>query len=151
MPQSIARIYVHLVFATRFREPILGDDVRLPLHEFIRGVLHTRGDYPEAINSVEDHIHILMQLGRMSAISAAVEDVKTTSSKWLKQRGRRYRNFHWQKGYGAYAVCHDRLPIVRRYIARQQQHHAKYTFEKEYRAHLADHGLEPDPRDLTWE
>ena len=55
MPQSIARVYVHLVFGTRHRQRSIDDDVRLPLHEFIRGALHTRGDYPEAIKLVRTH------------------------------------------------------------------------------------------------
>jgi putative transposase len=150
MAQSFARIYVHLVFSTRYRLPLIDDDVRLPLHEFIRGALHTRGDYPEAINSVEDHIHILMQLGRTSAISKTVEDIKTSSSKWIKTYGPQYENFHWQKGYSVFAVCKDRLPVVRRYIANQRAHHAARTFEDEYRTMLTQHNIAFDER-YIWE
>ncbi|MCX6017567.1 MAG: transposase [Chloroflexi bacterium] len=150
MPQSISRLYVHLVFSTRMRQFLIDDVVRTDLHEFMRGVLYTRGDYPEMINSVADHIHILFQLGRMSSMSAVVEDLKTTSSKWMKLRDPKFHAFYWQKGYGAFAVNSEKLSAVRKYIADQQIQHAHQSFQDEYRALLQDNGAEWDER-YVWD
>ena len=83
----IVRLYVHLVFSTKYRERLLNDSVRESLHAYMATVLRNLGCYPALINSVEDHVHILMELARTVSISQAVEKVKTASSKWLKTQG----------------------------------------------------------------
>ncbi len=84
MPQSLARLHVHLVFSTKNREPIITDSVCGSLHAYMATVLHNLNCHPVFINSVEDHIHLLFELGRTVSVSQAVEDVKKSSSKWIK-------------------------------------------------------------------
>lgn len=91
------------------------------------------------INSVEDHVHILFELGRTVAVSDAVEECKKTSSKWIKTQGAAYAQFAWQAGYGAFAVSESNVDAVRNYIANQPEHHRKQSFQDEYRAFLARH------------
>ena len=78
-----------------------------------------------AIISVEDHVHILFELGRTVAVSDAVEEVEKTSSKWLKTQGTEYATFTWQAGYGAFAVSESNVAAVAKYIANQREHHRK--------------------------
>ena len=141
MPQSLARLHIHLVFSTKNRERIITDDVRSPLHAYMATVLQNLGCAPVLINSVEDHAHLLFDLARTISISQAVEDVKKSSSKWIKTQGPEFAGFAWQAGYGAFAVSASNVETVRAYIANQREHHRTKTFQEEYRAFLERHNV----------
>jgi putative transposase len=96
MPQSLAKIYLHLVFSTKGRASIINDRVRDPLHGYVATVLKNLGCHANLINSVEDHIHLLLELGRTVAVSEVVEDVKKSSSKWIKTQPGGVGDFGWQ-------------------------------------------------------
>jgi putative transposase len=150
MPQSHARLHIHLVFSTKHRAPLLHDSVREALHRYMAVVLQNLGCPPTLINSVEDHAHVLFDLGRTVAVSAAVEAVKKSSSKWIKTQGAELAGFAWQGGYGAFAVSESQVPVVRAYIANQREHHRKTTFQEEYRKLLERHGVSFDER-YVWD
>lgn len=144
MPHSLARLHVHLIFSTKNRVPLLRDAVRESLHRYLAAVLQNTGCAATLINSVDDHVHILFELSRTKAISAVVEEIKTTSSKWIKTQGSEFSGFAWQAGYGAFSVSESGISAVREYIAGQQEHHQKRTFEDEYRSLLVRHNLDFD-------
>ncbi|MEI6607361.1 MAG: IS200/IS605 family transposase [Verrucomicrobiota bacterium] len=150
MPQSLARLHIHLVFSTKNRERIITDDVRSPLHAYMATVLQNLGCAPVLINSVEDHAHLLFDLARTISISQAVEDVKKSSSKWIKTQGPKFAGFAWQAGYGAFAVSESNVETVRAYIANQREHHHKKTFQEEYRSFLQRHNVMFDER-YVWD
>lgn len=150
MPQSLARLHVHLVFSTKCRERIISDSIRNSLHAYMATVLQNLQCPPVLINSVEDHAHILFDLARTVAVSEVVEGVKIASSKWIKTQGRDWSVFAWQAGYGAFAVSESHVPKVREYIARQRDHHRIKSFQEEYRAFLKRHRIEFDER-YVWD
>ncbi len=141
MPQSLARLHVHLVFSTKNREPIITDDVRDALHAYRATVLRNLGCAPVLINSMADHAHLLFDLARTVSVSQAVEDVKKASSKWIKTQGPEFAGFAWQSGYGAFAVSESNVETVRGYIANQREHHRKKSFQEEYRQFLERHRI----------
>ncbi|MCX6360190.1 MAG: IS200/IS605 family transposase [Armatimonadetes bacterium] len=146
MPQSFARLHIHLVFSTKHREPLITDGVRGSLHAYMATVLRNLGCAPVEINSVEDHVHILFELARTVSVSQVVEDVKKSSSKWIKTQGSGLVGFAWQAGYGAFAVSETNVASVRDYIARQREHHQQGSFQDEYRSSLEYHGVAFDER-----
>ena len=148
MPQSLARLHVHVVFSTKNRERIITDVVRVPLHGYMATVLKNLGCAPVLINSVEDHAHLLFDLSRTVAISRAVEDIKKASSKWIKTQGPEFLDFAWQAGYGAFAVSESNVDAVREYIANQREHHSRKTFQQEYIQFLERHQIAFDERYL---
>ena len=150
MPQSLARLHVHLIFSTKHREPVLRDTIRDSLHAYMATVLQNLGCPPVLINSVADHVHILFELGRTIAVSTAVEEVKKTSSKWIKTQGEEFAGFSWQAGYGAFAVSESNVPAVREYIAGQTEHHRQKSFQEEYRMFLERHRVAFDER-YVWD
>jgi REP element-mobilizing transposase RayT len=150
MPQSLARLHVHLIFSTKHRAPLLHDAVRDSLHRYMAVVLQNLDCPPTLINSVEDHVHILFELGRTVAISTAVEEVKKSSSKWIKTQGAGFAGFAWQAGYGAFAVSESNVVTVRDYIADQREHHRKKSFQEEYRTFLQRHRIAFDER-YVWD
>jgi len=146
MPQSLARIYLHLIFSTKGRAPTINDEIREPLHGYMATVLKNLGCHANLINSVEDHVHVLFELGRTVAVSKVVEDVKKSSSKWIKTQPSAVDDFAWQNGYGVFSVSHSNVQAVREYISSQREHHRKRTFQDELRALLEKHGVDYDER-----
>jgi REP element-mobilizing transposase RayT len=141
MPQSFARLIVHLIFSTKGRQRLLPDHVRGSLHAYMATVLQNLGCPPILINSVEDHAHLLLDMARTVSVSEAVEEVKKTSSKWIKTQGPEFANFAWQTGYGAFSVSESNVGAVRDYIAKQHEHHSRRSFHQEYRALMRRHGI----------
>lgn len=150
MPQSLARVSIHLIFSTKNRAPVLADSMRDDLHAYAAVVLKNLGCPADIINSVEDHAHLLFELSRTRTIAEVVEEVKKATSKWIKTRGPEFAAFSWQAGYGAFAVSASKCDEVRRYIADQREHHRQRTFQEEFRAFCERHGLALDER-YAWD
>ena len=102
MPQSLAQILVHLVFSTKNREPRLTDAIRDELHAYIGGIVERHDGTLLKTGSVADHIHLLLAHPRTCAPSDLVQDIKTGSSKWLKNKAADSADFYWQSGYGIF-------------------------------------------------
>lgn len=150
MPQSLARLHIHLIFSTKHRERLIDDEVRDALHRYMAVVLQNFACPATIIGSVEDHIHILVQLSRTLSVSQVVEHVKTTSSKWIKTQGDRFAQFAWQSGYAAFAVSESGVEAARTYIAGQREHHQTRTFQDEDRVFLERNSIAFDER-YVWD
>ncbi len=151
MPQSLARVVLHVVFSTKNRVPFLKDpELRARLHGYMAGVLQNIGCEPILIGGVEDHVHILCNLSRTVTIADLVEKAKTGPSKWMKEQAPAYRDFHWQGGYGAFSVSQSNVEQVRAYVATQEEHHREVSFQDEFRALCRKHGVEIDER-YVWD
>ena len=150
MPQSLAQILVHLVFSTKSREPWLTGDVRDELHAYIGGIVENQKGTLLKAGSVADHIHLLIAHPRTCAPSDLVQEIKTGSSKWLKTKGPRYVDFHWQGGYGIFSISPTHRPALEQYIAKQAEHHREVTFQEEYRRLLNKYGIQFDER-YVWD
>jgi REP element-mobilizing transposase RayT len=144
MPQSLARILVHLVFSTKNREPFLSPDLRAELHPYLTAALGQSGCIPIEVGGVEDHVHLLFALSRTLTVAQLVESLKTSSSKWIKTRRTSMVNFYWQAGYGAFSVAQSNLKAAARYIQNQEQHHQQETFQDELRRILRKYQMSFD-------
>jgi len=151
MPQSLAKIIVHTVFSTKDRRPFLRDKVlREERHRYLGGILLNHDCQPLIVGGVEDHVHILSTLSRTGAASELVKEVKRGSSLWLKTRSPDLRDFAWQNGYGMFSIGFSQVEAVRRYIAKQEEHHRKVTFQDELRELLRRYEIEFDER-YVWD
>ena len=148
MPQSLAKNLIHLVFSTKNRQRFISPDIRPTLHAYVATVLKNLQCPVLAVNTVEDHIHILFLLHRTIALSKAVEDVKKFSSKWLKVQSGDLSRFAWQTGYGAFSVSESNVETVKKYVANQEEHHRKVSFQDELRLFLRKHKVGFDDRYL---
>jgi putative transposase len=146
MPQSFALIIVHLVFSTRDRSPVLNTSIRTALHAYLATVARNAGCECFRVGGVADHVHLAISLSRTTTTAKLVEELKTSSSKWLKTQSPALAAFAWQRGYAAFCVGPSDLDALRRYIDIQEKHHHKQTFEEELRAFLAKYGIEHDER-----
>jgi len=151
MAQSLAKVLVHIVFSTKRRYPFLSDkDIINEMHAYLGGTCNGL-DCPVLIaGGVADHVHILCMLTRNSSIAKVVGDMKRESSKWIKTKGRAFEKFAWQNGYGIFSVSQSQIGRVRKYIAEQEEHHRKKTFQDEYRSFLKRYEVEYDEQ-YVWD
>jgi putative transposase len=144
MAQTLVSLYVHIVFSTKNRVDMIQTDVEEELWAYIGGILKNNKSKLLASNGTQNHIHLLISLGKTIALSELVGDIKRDSSKWIKTFGEHYQNFQWQDGYGAFSVGYTQIEDVKTYIANQKIHHAKTTFEDELRYFLNKYEVEYD-------
>jgi putative transposase len=150
MPQSLARILVHLIFSTKNREPFLSQDLQAELHPYLTAVLDNDGCPSIQVGGVEDHVHLLFGLSRTLTIAQVVENVKTSSSKWIKTQGASLGHFYWQAGYGAFSVSQSNAAAVVHYIQNQAEHHRRESFQDEYRKFLHRYQIPYDEK-YVWD
>ena len=150
MPQSSAKSYLHVIFSTKHREPILADAWREELFSVLGGAANALGCQSILVGGVADHVHLLFQLGRTISIADAVGKIKSNSSLWVNRTRGLGTHFHWQAGYAAFSVSHSLLDRLREYIRQQEEHHKKRTFQDEVRAWLTKYEAEYDER-YVWD
>jgi REP element-mobilizing transposase RayT len=148
MARTLIEIYLHIVFSTKDRANTIPSEIEAELHRYMTGIAANLGSRCLAINGTENHVHTLVSLGKTSALSDLVREVKKGSSSWLKREGAASRAFGWQDGYGGFSVGRSDLPAVRRYIAAQKEHHRRVSYEEEFVSLLDEHGIAYDARHL---
>ena len=150
MPQSLSKLIVHIIFSTKNREPWLDANVRPRMHAYLATMCRDLGVEFVHVGGVADHVHIVETLPRTLSQAQLIEQIKKTSSKWIKAVDTRYRTFVWQRGYGAFSVSPSQLEGVLRYVNEQAEHRRTHTFQEEYRELLRKHGIEFDER-YVWD
>ena len=151
MPQSLSAVYIHLVFSTKERRPFLRDTVvRESLHAYLGAVSKQLECPPLKVGGVEDHVHLLGRFARTITQAEWVKEIKRVSNLWLKEQSHDYLDFQWQGGYADFSVSQSNIPEVSEYIAAQEQHHKKISFQNELRALLRKHNIEWDER-YVWD
>lgn len=128
---SYIRMWIHLVFATKDREPLLSKEIRYKVHEHIIQNCKEKSIYLQAINGYTDHLHCLISLGREQSISKVTQLIKGESSFWINKHQLTETNFMWQDDYFAVSVSESSLQKVINYIKNQEIHHAKKSFDDE--------------------
>jgi REP element-mobilizing transposase RayT len=151
MPQSLAQVYLHIVYSTKGRRAYLQNpQLRDELHHYLGGACRNQGSPSLIVGGVADHVHILCRLSRTRSISDLVKELKRESSVWLKGKSPLLADFHWQDGYGAFSISPSHVPPLRMYIAGQEEHHNKETFQDEFRRLLKLYEVEYDER-YVWD
>jgi REP element-mobilizing transposase RayT len=151
MPQSLAKILVHTVFSTKDRRPFLRDEIlREELHRYLGGILSNLDCQPIIVGGVEDHVHLLCALSRTCSVAEMVKEVKRGSSLWIKTKNADLPDFAWQSGYGIFSLGFSQAEAVRDYIAGQEEHHRKISFQDEFRQLLKRYEIEFDER-YVWD
>ena len=147
MPSTHLSLHYHLVFSTKEREPLIADQWRSRLHAYLGGAARTVSGVAEAIGGTHDHVHLLIRLRTTHCLADVLREIKHTSSQWVHETIG-VKGFAWQEGYGAFTVSPSKTTAVSRYIARQEEHHRKRTFQEEYLEFLKESGVEYDERYL---
>ena len=149
MAQSLSKLYVHLIFSTKNRQPVLAPEWRPELWAYLAGAFEGQKCFAKKIGGVADHVHASFELHRTVPVSDLVGEIKVESSKWIKSYGGP-PDFAWQGGYGAFSVSASNLDEVEAYIANQEKHHARVSFQDEFRSFLRKYQVEYDER-YVWD
>ena len=146
MGQSLVKNYIHIIFSTKHREPLILPQVENELYKYLGGICKQMECTSIRIGGYLDHVHILCMLSKKIALMKLLEGMKSHSSKWMKTKGIMFKNFYWQNGYGAFSVNPAQVDRVIAYIENQKEHHKKRTFQNEYKAFLTRYQVEYNER-----
>lgn len=146
MPQSLDQILLHLVFSTKDRTPWLHSEIRPRVHAYLATVVRGAGCECPRVGGVADHVHLAIFLSRTITVAKLVEEIKTSSSRWIKSEDPTCKDFAWQRGYGVFSVSMSQVASLVHYIDHQESHHHRTSFQEEYRALLAEAEITFDER-----
>lgn len=132
MGQSLVQNYIHIVFSTKHRVPMIYPPIEDDLHSYLGAICNQLECPVLKVGGYTDHIHILCMLSKKIALMKLLEVVKANSSKWIKTKGPDYENFYWQNGYGAFSVKPTEVDRVIAYISRQHRHHDKKSLKMNF-------------------
>ncbi len=151
MPGTFTKIHIQLVFAVQHRAALIAREWKSELHKYITAIIQERNHKLLQINSMPDHIHILLGLRPKDSIASLTQLVKSESTKWINNSGKTKSKFNWQEGYGAFSYSPKDVPGVIEYIANQESHHKKTSFLEEYKAFLQEFDIDFEDRFLFTE
>ena len=146
MGDTYTQIHLQFVFAVKFRAAMIQKSWNERMHQYITGIVQDNKHKMLQINSMPDHIHILVGMRPHQSIAALLQNVKSESTKWINREGFCKTEFAWQSGYGAFSYSYRDVQSVINYIKNQETHHQKKSFQKEYRPILKAFHVEYDER-----
>lgn len=144
MPQSLSLVVIHVIFSTKDRRALIDPETRPKLHAYLATVARNAGCECYRVGGVADHVHLAIRLSRTVTIAELVQNLKTSSSQWLKTQTPALAAFAWQRGYGCFSVGPTDLDSLCAYIDGQEEHHRTRTFQDEFRMFLKKYGVEYD-------
>jgi putative transposase len=145
MPHTSGNILLHFIFSTRGRRPLIKPHFRADLFAYLGGIVREMRGTALIVSGTADHVHLLVRVRPVHSASEMVRVVKANSSKWVRTKR---PNFAWQIGYGVFSVSESSVAAVTKYIARQEEHHRKQSFQEEFLTFLKKNNVECDERYL---
>jgi putative transposase len=132
MANTYSQIYLHFVFAVKFRDACIHNSWKTNLYKYITGIIRNNGHTLITINGMPDHVHVFIGFLPKQSISDLMQDVKGASSKWVNDNKLVKGRFAWQEGYGVFSYGRSQIKDVIDYIENQEEHHSKRSFKEEY-------------------
>ena len=146
MAQSLSKILLHIVFSTKNREPWIDQKIRPALQAYLAGGVRALDAEAYRVGGVADHVHIACTLPRTLPVSKLLEEIKKSSSAWIKQQAPTCHDFAWQAGYGAFSLGQSQFDALVAYIDAQEEHHRQRTFKDEFLLLLKRYSVNYDER-----
>ena len=145
MANTYTQLYIRIIFAVKGRESLIPKQHKEAVHRYITRIITHKKQTVVQINSMPDHVDILVGISPDIAISDLVRDIKAISSKWINKNGWVVGRFEWQSGFGAFSYAHSQLDMVVDYIKDPEAHHSGRTFQAEYLEFLERVGVRYNP------
>ena len=146
MANTYTQLHHQFVFATKYRMAAIHQSWKEQLHKYITAIVQDHDHKMLQINTMPDHLHMLIGMRPIQSISSLIQIVKSESTKWVKDKKFCDQAFAWQEGFGAFSYSKSQISRVILYIQRQEDHHRKKTFLQEYIRMLLKSGIEFDER-----
>ena len=144
MPHTSGNILLHFIFSTQGRRPLIAPAFREDLFAYLGGIVREMNGTALIINGYVDHVHMLVRVRPVHSAAEIVRVVKANSSRWVREK--HSARFGWQTGYGVFSVSESNVVAVMEYIAGQQEHHQKHSFQEEFVTFLKANHIEYDER-----
>ncbi|HTF04176.1 MAG TPA: IS200/IS605 family transposase [Bacteroidia bacterium] len=144
MANTYTKVYIHVVFAVKFRAALIHPNWKIRLLKFTTGIIEKNEQHTMRINCVEDHMHILIGLNTKMTLAELMRDIKANSSRFINEQRFTPVRFEWQRGFGAFSVNPRDVQVVSEYIENQEEHHQKKIFREEYIELLNENEVEYD-------
>jgi len=141
-------ILLHMIFSTHERRPLIKPDFRADLFAYLGGIIREMDGTALIINGSSDHVHMLVRIRPTHSSAQIARVVKANSSRWVHEKWD--SKFAWQTGYGVFSVSESNAAAVTKYIAEQEEHHQKHSFQEEFVAFLKKNHVAYDER-YIWE
>jgi putative transposase len=123
MRPNYVRLFLHIVFSTSKRQPLIQPDIERQLYAAITEKCRQLQCIPLAIGGIEDHVHLLVRPPTTLTIAQLLKEIKGASSHLINHQLAPGINFRWQGTSGVFSVSERHVPIIERYILRQKEHH----------------------------
>ena len=149
MANTYTQILYHIVFSTKGRATVLREPRREEFFRYVWGIHQQLHCHLYRINAMDDHVHILTSLHPSLALADYMREVKTGTSRWIKEENIFPGFDGWQDGYGAFTVSAGEQDAVIRYIKDQQIHHQHTDYLGEYRRMLSEARIKYDDKYLA--
>ncbi len=137
---SYTNLLYHIVYGTKGRLPLITDELKPRLHEYLGGTVRGLGGIAFEINGMNDHVHLLVKIPPTVAVSDFLRDLKSNSSKKAKELIN--DKFGWQRRFGAFTVSESQFDVILNYIRNQAEHHEKFDFKHEFESLLKSNNIE---------
>ena len=144
MSHTSGNILLHFIFSTAGRRPLIKPEFRNDLFAYLGGIVRELDGTALIVNGPDDHVHMLVRVRPAHSAAEIARVAKANSSRWVREK--HSAGFGWQIGYGVFSVSESNVPEVTKYIADQEQHHKKQSFQDEFVAFLQKNHVEYDPR-----
>ena len=144
MPQTCGNVVIHLIFSTKGRRPLITPQTGPDLLAYLGGIVRGTRGTALIINGTADHVHMLVRIRPSQSVAEIARPVKTNSSRWMHERWG--TKFAWQAGYGVFSVSESVVDAITRYIATQEEHHKRHSFQEEFVAFLKKNKVSYDER-----
>lgn len=148
MANTFRKIYLHVVFAVKFRQALLEKSWRGKVFRYIAGILNQRGHFSLAVNGPNDHIHIFFDYKDIELLSDLVREIKKASTNFINREIKPNFKFQWQSGYAVFSCDSRDKDSVIKYILNQETHHSQLTFKDEYLKFLEENEIQFEERYL---
>ncbi len=139
---SFTQLNYHVVFATKHRRRTIAKEYQGLIYSYLGGIVRSFDGFLDCVGGIEDHVHLLVSIPPKIAVSDAIRSIKSNTSRWFNEQSWSVDGFEWQKGYGAFTVSYSQMDRVRGYIAKQESHHQRSSFQQEYIALLEKHNID---------
>ena len=144
MPHTSGNILLHFIFSTANRRPLIKPEFRDDLFAYLGGIIREMHGTALIINGIDNHVHMLVRVRPIHSASEIARVVKTNSSRWVREKWK--SDFAWQTGYGVFSVSESNVSVATKYIAEQEEHHKKHSFQEEFIAFLKKNKIAYDER-----
>ncbi len=138
---SYVKIWIHAVWTTKNREPVLSTELRQQIFHHIKDNGLKKDIYIDTVNGHNNHVHCLFRLKNDQTIMKCIQLLKGESSFWVTQQKLLPVKLVWQKEYFAVSVSESIVERVRQYITNQESHHKKVTWDDEYAEFVKKYGF----------